>query len=89
MRHCFFNFFNAGAQQNTNFKLLDWRPRSELVVPQTDIIKPKFPVIDIHNHLGKLEQIEEFLKEMDKAGVTAAVSLDGHQYSVAISEESR
>ncbi|QNF32869.1 amidohydrolase [Adhaeribacter swui] len=70
--------FTAQAQEKANLRLLDWRPRSELVVPQTEITKPKFPVIDIHNHLGSLEKTEEFLKEMDKAGVTAAVSLDGH-----------
>lgn len=66
---------NTEAQ---DLKLLDWKPRSELVVRKTEILYPRYPVIDIHNHLGKLEDMEAYLKEMDKAGVHIAVSLDGH-----------
>ena len=61
-----------------DLKLLDWKPVSQLVVPRTNIVYPKFPVIDIHNHLGDLDQMENYLREMDKAGVSIAVSLDGH-----------
>ena len=61
-----------------DLKLLDWKPVSQLVVSKTIISKPKFPVIDIHNHLGDLDEMENYLKEMDKAGVQIAVSLDGH-----------
>ncbi len=63
--------------QNTDLKLLDWRPVSQLKVKETEIIKPKFPVIDIHNHLRKLDDAEKYLKEMDEAGVLMCVSLDG------------
>lgn len=66
------------AQQNGSLKLLDWRPQSQMVVAKTEIIRPKFPVIDIHNHLGKLERTESYLKEMAKAGVETVISLDGH-----------
>ena len=62
--------------QNSDLKLLDWRPKSQLVVTETRIQKPKFPVIDIHNHLGELENTEKYLEEMDKAGVWKCVSLD-------------
>jgi predicted TIM-barrel fold metal-dependent hydrolase len=48
-----------------------------MVVEETKILKPKFPVIDIHNHLGDLENTEKYLEEMDKAGVWKCVSLDG------------
>lgn len=51
-----------------------------MVVKETKIIKPKFPVIDIHNHLayfGNLDKAEHYLEEMDKAGVWITVSLDG------------
>ncbi len=37
----------------------------------------KFPVIDIHNHLGDLQKNAKYLQEMDKAGVWMCVSLDG------------
>ena len=51
-----------------------------MVVKETKIIKPKFPVIDIHNHLAyfdNLDKAEHYLEEMDKAGVWITVSLDG------------
>lgn len=70
--------FDLKAQRKSSLRLLDWRPKSEMVVSRTEIIKPKFPVIDIHNHLGRLENLEAYLKEMDEAGIRIAVSLDGH-----------
>ncbi len=33
-------------------KLRDWKPRSMLVTKVTEVSKPAFPVIDVHNHLG-------------------------------------
>jgi len=63
--------------QTGDLKLLDWRPTSQLVVKKTQVLKPKYPVIDIHNHLGDLENTERYLEEMDKAGVWKCVSLDG------------
>src|SRR5215471_9672657 len=33
-------------------KLRDWEPRSMMVTKTTIIEKPRYPVIDIHNHLG-------------------------------------
>ncbi len=66
--------------QTGDLKLLDWRPVSQLVVRQTDVLKPKFPVIDIHNHLGwwgSLDSTRRYLEEMDKAGVWKCISLDG------------
>jgi len=66
------------AAQSGDLKLLDWSPKSQLVVKETKILKPKYPVIDIHNHLGDLEKTEKYLEEMDKAGVWKCVSLDGN-----------
>jgi len=34
--------------------LKDFKPKSNLVVPQHHVPKPKFPVIDIHTHFGPL-----------------------------------
>lgn len=66
------------AQTTTgDLRLLDWQPKSQMVVKETIILKPKFPVIDIHNHLGDLKNTKKYLQEMDKAGVWKAVSLDG------------
>jgi predicted TIM-barrel fold metal-dependent hydrolase len=63
--------------QEGDLKLLDWRPKSQLVVEETTILKPKFPVIDFHNHLRAHDNAEKYLEEMDKAGVMKCVSLDG------------
>lgn len=70
----FFIVFNAVSQ---DLKLLDWQPKSQMIVSETKIIKPKFPVIDIHNHLRDLSKAEHYLEEMDKAGVWICVGLDG------------
>src|SRR5688500_12428019 len=71
-------WLTSGNSFAQDLKLLDWKPISQMVVHKTNVVYPKFPVIDIHNHLGNLDQMEAYLKEMDKAGVSIAVSLDGH-----------
>ena len=64
-------------------KLRDWQPRSMLVTKQTVVETPRFPVIDIHNHLGggrqflTVERVDRFLNEMNEAGVRTVVNLDG------------
>ena len=64
-------------------KLRDWQPKSMLITKATDVAKPAFPVIDVHNHLGggkatlTPERVQRYLTEMDAAGVRAAVNLDG------------
>ncbi|MCA9064226.1 MAG: hypothetical protein KDA96_14245, partial [Planctomycetaceae bacterium] len=35
-----------------DLKLRDWQPRSMLKTKVTRVNLPKFPVIDVHNHLG-------------------------------------
>ncbi len=72
-----FIFPAALFAQHGDLKLLDWEPQSQMVVSETEIVKPKFPVIDIHNHLRDLKKTEEYLETMDKAGVWKVVSLDG------------
>lgn len=64
--------------QTGDLRLVDWKPKSQLVVRETKILQPKFPVIDIHNHLRGLENMKTYLEEMDKAGVLKCVSLDGY-----------
>ena len=64
-------------------KLRDWEPRSMLVTKVTEVLKPAFPVIDVHNHLGggkrilTPQRVKRYLEEMDAAGVRTAVNLDG------------
>jgi predicted TIM-barrel fold metal-dependent hydrolase len=64
-------------------KLKDWQPRSMLVVPATTVDKPRFPAIDVHNHLGAgrdvltAQRVAGYLEEMNEAGVQTVVNLDG------------
>ena len=64
-------------------KLRDWEPRSMLVTKSTIVETPRFPVIDIHNHLGggkgwlTPQRVERYLSEMDAAGVRTVINLDG------------
>jgi len=64
-------------QVSGDLRLLDWEPIPQLVVEETIIKKPKYPVIDIHNHLGDLDRTQEYLEAMNNAGVWKVVSLDG------------
>jgi hypothetical protein len=57
--------------------LESFHPQSKLVTKITLVNKPKFPVIDAHNHLGELfgggwekKPLSELLDLLDQAGVT-------------------
>ncbi|MDR2895016.1 MAG: amidohydrolase [Alistipes sp.] len=67
----------AFAQNEPNLRLVDWQPVSQLVTSETKVMKPKFPVIDIHNHLRDLSQTQYYLDQMDEAGVWICIGLDG------------
>lgn len=64
--------------------LSQFTPVPKLVVKTTEVLKPKFSVIDAHNHLaapfgGGWDErpVSELLDRMDEAGVLAYVDLDG------------
>jgi predicted TIM-barrel fold metal-dependent hydrolase len=59
-------------------------PESKLVVPQSEVLKPRFPAIDAHNHLGEefgggweTQPFEELIALLDEAGIVRYVDLDG------------
>jgi predicted TIM-barrel fold metal-dependent hydrolase len=66
-----------------DLKLRDWEPRSMMVTKTTIVETPKYPVIDMHNHLGGFKQrltpevVQKYLAEMTAAGVKTVVNLDG------------
>ncbi len=69
----------ASAQAG-DLLLRDWEPVSRMVTKETRVLRPKFPVIDLHNHLGAYSggaDLRKCLAEMDSAGVKACISLDG------------
>ncbi len=64
--------------------LENFRPQSKLVTRLTLVNKPRFPVIDAHNHLSEPfgggwdnKPLSELLDLLDEAGVTQYVDLDG------------
>jgi predicted TIM-barrel fold metal-dependent hydrolase len=73
-----FVFIGLLTAQSADLKLVDWQPVSQMIGKETKIIKAKYPVIDIHNHLGQLENTAKYLEEMDAAGVWKCVSLDAN-----------
>lgn len=65
-------------------RLEDFRPRPALVTPTTLVNRPRFPVIDAHNHLGEEfgggwihRPVSELLDVLDEAGVRLYIDLDG------------
>jgi predicted TIM-barrel fold metal-dependent hydrolase len=65
-------------------ELENYIPQSKLVVPQTEILKPRYPAIDAHNHLGEDfgggwedQPFEELIGLLDEAGIVRYIDLDG------------
>jgi predicted TIM-barrel fold metal-dependent hydrolase len=75
--------FAQPAGDIRELKLRDWQPRSMLKTTQSEVEKPAYPVIDVHNHLGggkdrlTPERVKNYLAEMDAAGIRTVVNLDG------------
>ena len=67
-------------------RLNDYRPVNQLRLPAQRIEKPRFGVVDAHNHLGEVfsygwskRPVAEVVAAMDEAGVETVVDLDGGQ----------
>lgn len=74
----------APSRPTPHLDLPEFRPTAQLVVPQTEVLAPRFPVIDAHNHLGgrfgggwDRRPVAELLEVLDQAGVRLLVDLDG------------
>jgi predicted TIM-barrel fold metal-dependent hydrolase len=64
--------------------LQNFRPRPKLAAKVTLVDRPRFPVIDAHNHLGEpfgggwdTKPLNALLDKLDEAGVVHYVDLDG------------
>jgi predicted TIM-barrel fold metal-dependent hydrolase len=76
-----------------NLLLENFRPQPTLVVPRHDVLKAKFPVVDVHTHFrvkfrGGAEQLDEWVQLMDRNGIAVCVSLDG-QWGDLLDEHAR
>ena len=59
-----------------------YRPESTLKVDEHHLTRAKFPVVDVHTHFRyrlrhSKEQLEAFVKLMDRHNIAVCVSLDG------------
>src|SRR5438105_819676 len=64
--------------------LSSFRPQPALVTRQTTVDRPRFPVIDAHNHLADpfgggwdKRPVSELIEQLDQADVRVYVDLDG------------
>ena len=56
--------------------IVEYRPRSTLVVPEHEVPRARFPVVDFHGHPGNLtsrEAIERVVNAMDELNVQVMV----------------
>ena len=69
----------CNAQDATQLKLKDFRPKSIYRVPVTPIKKAKYPAIDMHSHVyaRSEEQLTRWIKTMDDAGIEKTIILTG------------
>lgn len=70
----------AGDQTSPETLLLkDFRPKSVYRIPETTVQKAKYPVIDMHAHVYARtpEQITDWIRVMDQAGVEKAIVMTG------------
>jgi predicted TIM-barrel fold metal-dependent hydrolase len=58
--------------------ILDYRPRTTLVVAKHEVPRAKFPVIDSHNHTTiTADNVEEMIRQMDANNLRVLVNLSG------------
>jgi predicted TIM-barrel fold metal-dependent hydrolase len=70
----------ASSAQNVNdLKLMNYRPESIYNVPVTNVLKAKFPAIDMHTHVygNNDEEITRWLKAMDACGIEKSIVFTG------------
>jgi predicted TIM-barrel fold metal-dependent hydrolase len=62
------------AKASVDLRLSDYHPRSMLVVPEHEVLRPRFPVIDYHNHLDAQDP-GRVLEIMDECGIEMIVNI--------------
>jgi uncharacterized protein len=68
--------------------ILDYRPRSTLVVEENLVPKAKYPVVDIHSHTGPTpDTIDRLIAEMDAMNLRVLVNLSGGADPAAVKQK--
>lgn len=62
------------ATADVDLRLSQFHPRPMLVRPCHEVLKPKFPVIDYHNHLDSQDP-QQVLRVMDACGIERVVNI--------------
>ena len=58
--------------------IVDYRPKSTLVVEEHPVPRAKFPVVDIHSHTGPTkESVDRLIQEMDALNIRVLNNLSG------------
>src|SRR5688572_9224485 len=69
---------NCMAPRETPPSILDYRPKSMLVVPEHKVPKAKYPVIDFHGHpqgqIGSVESLENLRETLDGINVRLMIA---------------
>lgn len=92
---CIQSFGSPVFCQNINeLKLKDYRPVSIYKIPQTKILKAKYPVIDFHSHdYPKTNgEVDQWIKTMDAAGIAKSIILSystGKKFDSIVDKYSR
>ena len=57
----------------------EYNPESTLVVPGEEVLRAKFPFIDIHSHQFRMPEMDlsTLVSEMDKLNMAVMVNLSG------------
>lgn len=65
------------GQDVNNLKLSDFRPVSIYKIPQTNVEKAKFPVVDFHSHdyPSSDQAVDEWVRTMDASGIAKTIIL--------------
>ena len=63
-------------QPEQEILLKDFKPTSMLKVPEHPVEKARFPVIDFHGHLGRMDS-QDTLRVMDACNVQTIIDFDG------------
>ncbi len=70
----------------TDLRLVDYRPVRQLRLPEHRVERPRFPVVDAHNHLGSAfsdgwdrRPVSGLLAALDEAGVETVIDHDVEQ----------
>lgn len=76
---CFGGILHSAEDDVDSLLLKDYRPVSVYNIPQTQVERARYPVIDMHSHdYAKTPgRVDDWVKIMDKAGVSKSIILTG------------